>query len=232
MKAIAYSKVIHLSHIIHQNIPQWPGDPPVEFETVAQLENDGYYLRSFSLGEHSSTHINAPKSFYADGVGIDRYPAESLVVPAVVIDIRPQSAANPDYLLSLADIWAWEQKYRNIPKSSIVLLYTGWQEKWQDPTLFLNSNAGLHFPGFSNDATQFLLDERQVVGVGIDTHGVDSGQNSTFAINRLVLQKPRIVLENLANLNQLTPTGTTLIIGILRLLDGSGSPAAVMALVP
>lgn len=77
---ITYSRVIHLSHIIDRHIPQWPGDPPVEFTTVAQITDDGYYLRRFSLGEHSATHINAPNSFFLDGAGIDKYPAESLVV--------------------------------------------------------------------------------------------------------------------------------------------------------
>ncbi len=234
LKAIAYSRVIHLSHVIHSHIPQWPDDPRAEFETVSELEKHGYYLRRFSLGEHSATHINAPKSFYPDGVGIDYYPAESLVAGAVVIDIRKQVTINSDYVLTPADVCLWEQQYSPIPPGSIVLLYSGWQEKWQDPIAFFNKDASeeMHFPGFSREATQFLLNERQIMGVGIDTHGVDSGQDSTFATNRLVLEQPRIVLENLTNLDRLTPTGTTLVIGILRLLDGSGSPAAVMAFVP
>lgn len=233
-KAIAYSQVIHLSHVIHPHIPQWQGDPPVELETVAELEKDGYYLRRFSLGEHSATHINAPRSFYPDGVGIDRYPAESLVAPAVVIDICQQVAQDSDYVLTRTDIDTWEKKYNKIPSGSIVLLYTGWQEKWHAPVEFLNPDAsgGLHFPGFTRNTTEFLLNERQIFGLGTDTHGVDSGQDNTFATNRLVLEQPRIVLENLTNLEQLPPTGTTLVIGILRLLHGSGSPAAVMAFVP
>ncbi|MCM2405583.1 cyclase family protein [Anabaena sp. PCC 7938] len=88
----------------------------------------------------------------------------------------------------------------------------------------------MHFPGFGSDTTEFLITERQIAGVGIDTHGVDSGQDTNFTINRLVLAKSRIVLENLTNLDQLPPQGTTLIIGILQLRGGSGSPAAVMAL--
>ena len=79
---------------------------------------------------------------------------------------------------------------------------------------------------------QFLLSQRQIAGVGIDTHGVDPGQDDTFAINRLVLSQPRIVLENLTNLDQLPPTGTTLVIGVLRLLSGSGSPVAITAFIP
>jgi len=231
---ISYSRVIHLSHVIDTDIPQWQGDPPVEFETVAELYKDGYYLRRFSMGEHSATHINAPNSFHLDGVGIDEYSAQSLVVPAVVIDIREKALGNSDYTLCVEDILAWEQRYGEIPTGSVVLLYTGWQEKWWDKNAFFNQDAqgSIHFPGFSSDATRFLVEERQIAGVGIDTHGVDSGQDTTFATNRLVLERQGIVLENLTNLDQLPPTGATLAIGVLRLRGGSGSPVGVLAFVP
>ncbi|MBW4571328.1 MAG: cyclase family protein [Tolypothrix carrinoi HA7290-LM1] len=228
-----YSRIIHLSHIIDTDIPQWQGDPPVEFDTVAEIDKDGYYLRRFSLGEHSATHINAPKSFHNFGVGIDKYPAESLVVSAVVIDIRVKTAVNFDYVLTVADVLAWEEKYGEISANSLVILYTGWQDKWRDKDAFFNQDAegSLHFPGFGSDATQFLLNERQIAGVGIDTHGVD-GQDTTFAINRLVLEKPRLVLENLTNLDQLPPRGAMLAIAPLLLQNGSGSPVGVLALLP
>jgi kynurenine formamidase len=231
---INYSRVIHLSHIIDTDIPLWEGDPPIEFETVAELDRDGYYLRRFSMGEHSATHMNAPNSFYVDGVGCDRYSADSLIVPAVVINICEQASSNSDYVLSIDDLLAWEQQNGEIPPKCLVLLYTGWQEKWLDEKAFFNRDTqrGMHFPGFSSDATKFLLEERQIAGIGIDTHGVDAGQETTFATNCLVLKEPRIVLENLTNLDQLPLKGTTLVIGILRLKNGSGSPAAVMALIP
>ncbi|WP_234301016.1 cyclase family protein [Sphaerospermopsis aphanizomenoides] len=220
-----------MSHLIDTGIPQWPGDPPVKFTTVAELQDDGYYLRRFSLGEHSATHINAPSSFYGNGTSIDKYSAQSLVVSAVVIDICKQAAENPDYLLTGADILTWEAEYGIIPAENVVLLYTGWQAKWLDKNAFLNQDGdgNMHFPGFSAEATQFLITERQIAGVGIDTHGVDSGQDNNFTTNSLILAKPRIVLENLTNLHQLPPQGATLVIGILRLRGGSGSPAAVMA---
>ncbi|MBE9225146.1 cyclase family protein [Phormidium sp. LEGE 05292] len=233
-KTIKYSQVIHLSHIIDTNIPQWPGDPTVELETVAELAKDGYYLRRFSLGEHSATHINAPLSFHSSGIGIDRYLASSLVKSAIVIDISYQAKTNPDYLLTINDIWDWEQQNGKITADSILLVYTGWQEKWLDNEQFLNSDLSgqMHFPGISKEAVLFLLKERTIFGLGIDTHGVDSGQDTCFTVNSLMLEKPRIILENLTNLEQLPATGTTLVIGILRLKDGSGSPAAVMAFVP
>lgn len=234
LKTVPFKRVIHLSHVIHPNIPQWPADPPVEFETAAELEADGYYLRRFSMGEHSATHMNTPNCFYPEGVSIEQYSAESLVVPAVVMDVRNSAEANPDYLLATTDVLAWEDQHGLVSAGSVVLLYTGWQFKWENPRAFFNPDAfgRMHFPGFSKDAVQFLLDERQIAGVGIDTHGVDSGQDETFAVNRLVLKQPRIVLENLTNLDQLPSRGVTLVIGVLQLRGGSGSPAAVMALVP
>lgn len=234
MGTIAYRRVIDLSHRIQPEIPLWQGDPAVEFESVAEIPSEGYYLRRLAIGEHSGTHMNAPSSFFADGMGIDGYAAESLVVPAVVIDGRSSAMTNPDYCLTIVDVLNWETQYGKIPAGSVVLFYTGWQEKWSDPNLFMNWDAdgNAHFPGFNVAATQFLLTDRAIAGVGIDTHGVDPASDSTFATNRAVLAQAGIVLENLTNLDQLPPVGTTLAIGLLRLQGGSGSPVSVLAFMP
>jgi kynurenine formamidase len=233
LKTIAYSKIVDLTHSIHPNIPIWPGDPPVEFETVSQIKTSGYFLRKFSMGEHSGTHMNAPNSFYSEGASIDSYPPQLLVAPAIAIDIRDKTLVNPDYTLTIDDVLTWEQEHRFIEPGNIIILYTGWQEKWVDEGAFFNRDDGgiCHFPGFSKSVTQFLLKERLIAGVGTDTHGVDPGQDESFAVNRLVLQRQLIVLENLANLDQLPAANITLVIGILRLLGGSGSPASVLAFV-
>ncbi len=233
-QTITYSQVVDLSHVIDTNIPLWPGDPAVVFETVAQFDTDGYYLRKFTIGEHSATHMNASNSFIANGTGIDAYSPESLVVPAVVIDIRDKTSDNPDYALTKKDVLKWEKEHGKIRPGSVVLLYTGWQEKWDDPVAFFNedTDGGLHFPGFDPDTTRFLLDERRIAGVGIDTHGADPGWDVNYSTNTQVLEQNGIILECLTNLDQLPPTGTTLVLGILRLKDGSGTPLSVMAFVP
>lgn len=233
LKTIAYSKIVDLTHSIHPNIPIWPGDPPVEFETVSQIKTSGYFLRKFSMGEHSGTHMNAPNSFYSEGASIDSYPPQSLVVPAIAIDIRDKSLVNADYALTIDDVLTWEQEHRFIEPGNIIILYTGWQEKWADEVAFFNrDDRGIcHFPGFSKSVTQFLLKERSIAGVGTDAHGVEPGQDESFAVNRLVLQRQLIVLENLANLHQLPAADIALVIGILRLLGGSGSPVSVLAFV-
>jgi kynurenine formamidase/alkylation response protein AidB-like acyl-CoA dehydrogenase len=227
-----FSRVIHLSHVIDGDIPQWQDDPKVKFTTVAEIETQGYFLRELQIGEHSATHINAPCSFYHKGKSIDEYAADSLIVNAIVIDICQQVAENPNYQLSVADVLAWEQQQGLIPPQSLVLLHTGWGQRWENPQVFMNQDTQgkMNFPGFSADAVKFLLDSRQIAGIGIDTHGVDGGKDPTFAVNRLVLAKQKIVLENLANLEQLPPKGITVVIGILRLRRGSGSPAGILAL--
>ena len=220
-------------------MPVWPGDPAVQFETTAQLdpfpfEQEGYNLRRFAMGEHTGTHLSAPSCFYADGLPIDAYTPESLVVPAVVIDLRQKTLEHPDYAFSRRDLREWEGRHGRIPGGSVVLALTGWGEKWDDPAEYLGQKAGpgLHFPGFGIDAARFLLEQRGIAGLGIDTHGVDPGQDTSFDVSKLLLEQPRIVLANLTGLDQLPPTGTTLVIGILRLRGGSGSPASVTALIP
>jgi kynurenine formamidase len=234
MNTLTYSRVISLSHVIHEQIPCWAGDPPIELTTVAELATEGYQLRKLTIGEHSATHINAPASFYQRGIGIDAYSPESLITAAIVIDIRDRVLHNPDYILTLSDITLWEKQHGTIAAGSLVLLNTGWEIRWHDPTEFFNvDRAGTaHFPGFGLEAVEFLLEQRQIAGIGIDTHGVDRGNDATFAVNRLVLSQPRIVLENLANLGQLPAVGTTIVIGVLPLQGGTGSPASVLALLP
>lgn len=234
LRTITYSRVVDLSHGIHPGIPRWPGDPPVEIKTAATLERDGYRLNAFSMGEHSGTHINAPASFHAQGDGIDAYAAESLVVPAVVMDVRDRAGANPDYTLAPADVEAWERRWGKAPSGSLVLLLTGWSEKWDNPREFLgyDSQGRMHFPGFGPASARLLLEQRGAAGLGIDTHGLDPGSDDAFQVNRLVLEQPRFSLENLANLHLLPAVGSTLVVGLLRLRGGAGSPVSVLALAP
>ena len=185
------------------------------------------------MGEHSGTHMNAPNSFRVGGPAIDTYPTESLIAPAVVMDQRARTVVDPDYALSVTDIRAWESQHGRVPPDSVVLLHTGWQAKWDNPHDYLGiDNEGTqHFPGFSYDGASYLITQRAAAGLGIDTHGLEPSQDDTFAVNRLVLEQPRIALENLTNLDLLPPTGVTLVIGLLRLKGGSGTPVSVLAFV-
>ena len=232
--AFSISKVVSLSHTVSAEMPRWPDDPPTEFQPWSDIERDGHFLRRFSMGEHSGTHIAAPASFYRTGNTIDRYSAVDLVRPAVVIDVRSQSSSNSDYALTVGDLLTWEANHGKVTAGCLVLLLTGWAERWDDPRSYLGRDpaGNLHFPGFGRDAANFLINERGAAGMGTDTAGVEPGIDGSLSVSRLVLAQPRIVLENLTNLDLLPATGAMLVIGVLRLVGGSGSPAAVTALLP
>jgi len=227
--------VVDLQHLICQRIPLWPGDPHVRFTVVATMAKDGYYLRKFTIGEHSATHMNAPNSFIAGNhQAITSYTAEQRVVPAAVIDVRAKCAADPDYRLSVADVQAWEAVNGQLQPGTFVIMFTGWETKWSDPKAFINQDGkgNLHFPGFAKAATLWLVNQRQIAGVGIDTHGVDPGLDTSYATNTEMAKTHKIAIECMAHLDKLPPTGATLVLGPLALQHGSGSPLSVMALVP
>ena len=233
-RTITFSRVVDLSRTVHPKIPVWPGDPSVELEDVAHIAGDGFFLRRFSMGEHTATHMNSPASFHADGETIDAYLPESLVAPAVVIDVREETQADSDYALTIGAVKAWENIYGPIPAGSVVLLHTGWQEKWDSPCCYLglDQHGHMSFPGFGVEAACYLLSERGAAGLGIDTHGLEPGASEGFPVNSLALEQPRLALENLANLDRLPPTGAIIVIGIIRLEGGSGSPVSVLAFLP
>jgi kynurenine formamidase len=235
VKTIAYSRVVELSQPISTRIPLWPGDPKVVVKTVATMKKDGYFLRKFTIGEHSATHMNAANSFIeGDRTAITDYPAEQRVVPAAVIDVSAKCAANADYQLTQQDVMDWEAQHGRIAAGTFVIMLTGWEDKWGSPKAFINQDAkgNLHFPGFAGATSAWLLSDRQIAGVGIDTHGVDPGLDTTYATNTAMAEALKLVLECMGHLDQLPATGATLVLAPLQLKGGSGSPLSVVALVP
>ena len=232
--ALGLSDTVDLSHPVSRRMGRWPGDPPTEFEPWSDIAGTGYFLRRFSMSEHGGTHLTAPASYYANGRSVDQYSPADLVRPAVVIDVRDQCSANSDYALNPNALAAWESRHGMVPTGSLVLLLTGWSGYWSDPSIYLGneSDGELHFPGFGPEAADMLVYGRDVAGLGTDSAGLEPGSDTGLSVSRLVLAQPRIALENLTNLDRLPPTGAVLVIGILKLEGGSGSPAAVTAFLP
>ena len=232
--SISFSRVVDLSWPVHPGIPQWPGDPGVEFKTIAEIERDDYFLRRFAMSEHSGTHLSAPSGFLDGAPGHEAFSPNDLVRPAIVIDISTQAESHPDYALTMNDVLDWESDHGPVPHGCLALLRTGWQQRWSNPLEYLGGASGdqLHFPGFGLDAAKVLFKGRNAGGLGIDTAGAEPGNDTGFSVSRMALEKRLIVLENLTNLDLLPPTGALLIIGLLRLEGSSGGPASVTALVP
>ncbi len=229
-------RIVDLTHRLNPTIPYWPGERyrPFEFQALATLERDGVFSGFFAMPEHMGTHVDAPNHFVAGQVSVDQLRPEQLVAPAVVIDVREKVARDPDYQLTVADIRRWERRYGRIPRGAVVFMRTGWDARWEDPNAYRNRDAQgvMHFPGFSPEAAEFLVRERQIHGIGIDTLSVDFGPSKDFRVHHIMHRAGKYHLENVARLGQLPPRGAIVIVGVLPIEGGSGGPARIFALLP
>jgi kynurenine formamidase len=224
--------VIDLSHIFITNPPTYvPSDVPT-VETTVSVENDGFYIQRWSFGEHTGTHLDIPAHFIADGETVDNYDPALFISPAVVIDVSAQAADEPNYMLSADDITVWEAENGEVPAGALVCMYSGWDAKWEDVAAFRGDpgDGTLNFPGFGADALEFLLGERDIHGIAVDTLSLDPGNSATFDVHYAVCGAGKYGIENVANLAALMGRQATVMVGVPRWANGSGGPCRVLAM--
>lgn len=227
------SKAIDLTHVLHEDMVVWPGGVPFKKIPLATHEKDGYLLHRFSMGENTGTHVDAPAHYIQGNLTMENLPIDQLILPMVVIDARKQVKSNPDYELSVQDINNWEAKYGKVPANALVVLNTGWHEKFDDPKAYQNMDDKqvMHFPGYSPQAARLLV-KRDVSGIGIDSFSLDYGPSTTFETHLVMLKANKFQVENMANLNALPAVGSTAVIGVLPVKGGSQAQARIFALLP
>lgn len=241
-------KVVDLTQPLYEKTPiiQLPApfanSPGFEMHAVSRYDEKGpaWYWNWFKMGEHTGTHIDAPRHWVTGKAreSVDEIPPEHLVAPAVVIDVEKKVASDPDYLLSRADIEAWERVHGRIPENCWVLMRTGWSRFAHDRERFLNvgGDGRPHWPGFSEESATFFIQQRPVLGVGTEAVGTDAGSaaghDPPFPNHSIMHGAGRYGLTSLVNLHQLPPVGALLIAAPLKIKGGSGSPARVLALIP
>jgi kynurenine formamidase len=231
---------IDLTHEFSPETIYWPTAKPFQLEVVsAERTPAGYYYaaNNFTAAEHGGTHLDAPVHFAEGKWTTDQIPLDRLIGDAVVVDVRKEAAANPDYRIDLEVLRAWEDG-RVRPESTIVLFRTGWSRRWPDRAAYLGtSKTGteavpqLHFPGIDSAAARWLV-ERKVRAVGIDTPSIDAGQSRTFPTHQILSAANIPAFENLANLDQLPETGSFLVALPMKIRGGSGGPLRIVALIP
>ncbi len=229
-------EIVDLSWPLNRQSAYWPGEQyrPFELHTIATLEKDGVLSKAFSSPEHLGTHLDAPNHFEAGKPSVDQIPARDLFGPGVVIDVSGPASADADYLVSLADVKKFEADHGPIPSGAIVLANTGWARFWKQPERYQGRDVRdqLHFPGFAPEAVEFLINERSVRGVGLDTLSVDHGLSRDFPVHHLLGKAERFGLENLAQLDKLPATGFYVFVAPIKIETGSGGPARVFAILP
>jgi len=233
-------KLVDLTYPFDERTVYWPTNKPFQREkTDWGMTAGGYWYASanFATSEHGGTHIDAAIHFGKGRSAVDEIPVQRLVRPAAVVDVTQEVVRDRDYRLTVEDLKAWETRHGRIPKGAIVLMYTGWGRHWPDKVRYLGSDTPgdpktLHFPGFSKEAAEFLVKERAIDGVGIDTPSIDHGPSRDFIVHRILNGADLYGLENVANLDKLPPKGAILIALPMKIKGGTGGPVRIIALLP
>jgi kynurenine formamidase len=219
--------VVDLTQPLGPETVLWPGSPPFATEQVGDYEADGYYSRAITTPEHSGTHFDAPAHFAPDGWRAHEVPAERLVVPAAVVDVSAACERDPDFVVDSECLRRDEEEHGRLPEGGALLIRTGWDRLRGDRERYVEE---MRFPGVAPSGAEHAI-ARGCVGIGIDTLGIDPGSEPSAPVHRITLPRNLWHLEGLVGLDALPPRGATLFVGALRLVDGSGTPARVLALV-
>ena len=230
---------IDLTHDLSSDAVFWPTAEPFEMRTDFEGYTErGYYYSAytFTTAEHGGTHIDAPVHFAEGKHAVNEIPLESLIGEAVVLDLRKSVGDNCNYLISTADIKAWEKAHGQIKEGAIVLLRTGFGQFWPDAKTYLGTElrgqagvAKLCFPGLSPEAATWMAETRKINAVGIDTASIDHGASKDFAAHVNLMTNNIPAFENLANLDQLPATGVYVIALPVKIRGGSGGPLRIVA---
>jgi kynurenine formamidase len=223
-------KVVDLTHEFTAGFPVYVGNAPAR-RTLTTIPANGFYKQEWTFDEHSGTHMDAPAHFVAGGRFTPQLDARELVLPIVVIDIADRAQSDPDTVVDADDLRRFEQRHGRIPDGALVAMDSGWAAKIGDEAAFKGGPLGdYHFPGFGDEAIEYLLQRRRAAAIGVDTLSLDNGQSTTFSVHVNWLNADNFGLENLANLHELPPSGATAIVGVIPWQEGSGGPARVLAM--
>jgi kynurenine formamidase len=234
------ARVVDLTHTFDETTLYWPTSPSAfELKTLARGKTPGgwfYSSNSLCTPEHGGTHLDAPVHFSESGESAEAVSVRRLVAPAVVLDVTAKAAKDPDYRLRAADVKEWEAAHGTIPRGAIVLLRTGWSARWPDRRRYFgddtpNDASHLHFPSYGADAAEFLVKERAVGALGIDTASIDYGPSPDFPVHRIAAAAQVPGLENLTGLGGVPETGAWLVALPMKIGGGSGGPLRVVALI-
>ena len=233
---------VDLTHAFSADTIYWPTSDPFVLETVfaGRTEQGFFYVaKKFSASEHGGTHLDAPIHFAEGRQHADELPLERLIGPALCIDVSAPCLANRDYQITAADLQAWERAHGRIADDAIVLLRTGYSQFWPDRKRYLGTDrrgpegvAELSFPGLAPAAAEWLVQNRKVRSIGLDTASIDYGKSKKFETHVILLGRNIPVFENVTNLDRVPAKGAHVIALPLKIKAGSGGPLRIIAWVP
>jgi kynurenine formamidase len=229
----SFSEAVDLTHTLFEGFPTFSGDKWFTMERPITWAKDKVNLNRWTLMEHTGTHMDAPLHFSENGASVDLIPIADLIVPLAVINIAERASGDPDTGVTPDDITAWESKNGPIPEGACVAMNSGWHKLLDSPKFTGRDDAGKnHTPGFHPEAAHFLIGERNVKGIGVDTLSLDRGiVSGEFPVHYEWLGSGRWGVEALANLDAVPEKGGLLFVGGPKVKGGTGGPSRIVALV-
>jgi kynurenine formamidase len=239
---LAAARLVDLSYAYDETTIYWPTSPSsFDLTELARGAAEGGYFYSaysFSTPEHGGTHLDAPIHFSETGRTAGEIPIRQLIATGVVIDMSEAASQDPDAQLDLETVRDWESRNGPISEGAIVVLRTGWGRRWAEGAkAYLGDDtpgdaSKLHFPGYGEEAARYLVEERKVGALGIDTASIDHGPSKDFAVHRVAAARNVIGLENVARAEELPEKDFWIVALPVKIGKGSGGPVRIVALLP
>jgi kynurenine formamidase len=230
-------KFVDLTHAFAPGIPHWKGMPDETVKTLYTVEKDGFRINEYCHVGQWGTHVDAPAHFHAGLHTVDTIDPKDMLMPLVVLDVHEKAAKNADYILSIADVRAWESRHGRIPKGAFVAMRTDWGKRWPDNAKLANKDAKgvLHYPGWSKEVLKLLYEERGITASGHETTDTDPGLRTTtddYSLESYILGLNHYQIELLANLDKVPEAGAVVWVTFPKVENGAGFPARVIAVIP
>jgi len=231
---------IDLTHSFDSTTLYWPNNKTtfIHHTDSEGFTPKGYFYSSYSIcaPEHGGTHLDAPIHFAKDKYTVEELPLTSLTGNAVVINVSKNALANRDYQISIEDITNWERENGKIEKNTIILFKTGYGKYYPNrgdyfgtPKTGIEAIPELHFPGIDPKTTSWLIKERAIKAIGLDTPSLDYGQSTDFKTHQVLMGSNKPGFENLANLDNLPATNVYVVALPMKIGRGSGAPLRIIA---
>jgi kynurenine formamidase len=229
--AKGFRDVFDLTHTFSARLPVFPAFKPMQIRPRFTIARDGFFANEITYDEHTGTHLDAPVHFIANGGSADRIAVDRLIAPLAVVSIEARAAKDADTMVAVDDLLAWEKRHGRLPAGAFVAMHSGWEARIGDADRFLNRDArgAMHAPGFSEAAARFLVQERDIVGAGVDTLSLDAAAAPKFVAHLALLGAGKYGVELMANLARVPAAGATIIVGGPKHEGASGGPVRVFA---
>jgi kynurenine formamidase len=235
---IASKQFVDLTHAFSPDIPHWKGFQKETVHTVYSYDQAGFFVQEFCHVGQWGTHVDPPAHFVKGGRTVDQIDPKEMVMPLVVLDVHEQVARNPDYVLTVDDVKAWEARNGPVPEHAFVAMRTDWSNRWSggDAAMANKDAKGVsHYPGWSLPALEYLYETRHITASGHETTDTDPGLSTSkddYSLESWIMHHNHYQIELLTNLDKVPESGAIAIVTFPKPAGGSGFPARVIAILP